>query len=405
MDLQEIRQINKDLEAIGKDIAQIKSLLDEQERGISLEGETFKSPESDEGKTATSEARFTPLKTYSMAAQRNENAEDDVYSSLEYRNAFKNYVLKGTSIPSEFLQKRSGELTTIGDIGAIIPTTIQNKVISDFKSAGNLLARVTQTFYPAGVRIPISDINFKATWLDSEYVTSDEQKANLDSSVMFGNHVLEAKVGVGLLTATVALPIFETIIQTQLTKSMTRAIEDAIVNGSGVGQPLGFTKYNLPADQIITMTEASIGTVKGWASVEAVIPEEEENNLVYLMSKGTWEKYLNGMTSTTGQKIGLGKINERGQKILNGREVFTLNKFPSFDNAAEGAIWGVAIDLSKYLLNTNLAMYYKKYFNEDTNKWIHKTLTIVDGRFAAGEAGTGSDKRLVGAEGLIYLKK
>ena len=46
-------------------------------------------------------------------------------------------------------------------------------------------------------------------------------------------------------------------------------------------------------------------------------------------------------------------------------------------------------------------MYYKKYFNEDKNKWIHKSLMIVDGQMAAGEV----DSKLVGAKGLIYLKK
>jgi len=80
------------------------------------------------------------------------------------------------------------------------------------------------------------------------------------------------------------------------------------------------------------------------------------------MAKKTWEMYLNGMTDTTGQKIGLGKINEKGQKILNGREVLTVDKFPSFISAQEGAIFGAVVDLSQYCLNSNLAMYYKKYF-------------------------------------------
>ena len=51
-------------------------------------------------------------------------------------------------------------------------------------------------------------------------------------------------------------------------------------------------------------------------------------------------------------------------------------------------------------------MYYKKYFNEDTNKWVHKSLMIVDGKMAIGEIGTNQrSKKLVGAKGLLYLKK
>ena len=119
------------------------------------------------------------------------------------------------------------------------------------------------------------------------------------------------------------------------------------------------------------------------------------------MNKQTWEMYLNGMTDTTGQKIGLGKINEKGQKILNGREVLTTDKLPGFDNASEGDIFGALVNLEDYILNSNLAMYYKKYFNEDKNKWIHKALMIADGQMAIGEVNS----TLIGAKGLIYLKK
>ena len=119
------------------------------------------------------------------------------------------------------------------------------------------------------------------------------------------------------------------------------------------------------------------------------------------MNKQTWEMYLNGMTDSTGQKIGLGKINEKGQKILNGREVLTTDKLPGYDNAGNGDIFGALVNLEDYILNSNLSMYYKKYFNEDKNKWIHKSLMIVDGQMAAGEV----DSKLVGAKGLIYLKK
>ena len=62
----------------------------------------------------------------------------------------------------------------------------------------------------------------------------------------------------------------------------------------------------------------------------------------------------------------------------------------------------MVVDLSQYMLNSNLAMYFKKYFNEDTNKWIYKTLMIVDGKMTAGNDSTG---KLVGAKGLLYLKK
>lgn len=121
-----------------------------------------------------------------------------------------------------------------------------------------------------------------------------------------------------------------------------------------------------------------------------------------MMNKQTWEMHVNSMVSTTGQKIGLGRIDEKGRKILNGREVFITDKLPGYDNADAGAIFGVLVNLEQYLLNSNLSMYYKKYFDEDKNKWIHKALMICDGKMAMGK---DSKNNLVGAGGLIYIKK
>lgn len=362
-------------------------------------------PERRKANEGVPQGALNPIATYGLGGPEKRNDEsEDIFGSLEYRNAFKNFIVNGTPIPAKFTEQRSDQITTVGDVGAVIPTTIQNKVIEDMTVEGKILSRITQTAFQGGVQVPVSDINLTATWLESEAVVSDEQKAEMNAKVVFGYHVLEAKVAIGLLTSTVTLSIFESTVVKQLKKAMIRALEDAIVKGTGVGQPLGFTKYTLPTEQVVVMTAETIGKVSTWASVEAKIPETAEDSVIYVMSKATWEKYLNGMTDSTGQKIGLGKINEKGQKILNGREVLTVDKFQSFDSATTGDIFGAVVDLSQYCLNTNLAMYYKKYFNEDKNKWIHKALMIADGKMAIGEVGT-SNKKLVGAKGLIYLKK
>ena len=352
---------------------------------------------------------LNPLGTYGLGigngATDNRTVED-IYSTVEYRNAFKDFIVKGTPIPEKFVQKRADALTTVADIGAVIPTTILNQVIEEMTVEGKIISRITQTAFQGGIAIPISEIDVEATWLASESVVSDEQKAKMDAKLTFSYHVLEAKIAIGLLSATVSLPIFEATVVKQLKKAMTKAIETAVVSGTGSGQPLGLTKYSLlPESQIVTMDATSIGKVTTWAGVEAKVPEAAEDSVIYLMNKATWEKYLNGMVDTTGQKIGLGKINEKGQKILNGREVLVTDKLPAFDTAESGDVFGAVVDLSKYMLNSNLAMYYKKYFNEDKNKWIHKALMIVDGKMAIGTVGETGSQSLVGAEGLIYLKK
>ncbi len=394
-DIQELKGINAELDSINGEISELRSMVN------SMNGN-----EDNHLVSEPEQRNFNPIATYSMGDTPQKRSEDeDVFATLEYRKAFKDYVMNGKPIPSEMRSQanlRANEMTVVGDIGAVIPTTIWNQVIEDLSVEGKIISRITQTSIQGGIDVPLSDINPVATWLADENTVSDEQKAEMKAKISFSYHVLEAKVAISLLSATISLPVFEATVVRQLKKAVIRAIETAIMAGTGVGQPLGITKYNqLPAEQQIEMTPDNISTVTQWASVEAKIPEAYEDSVIYVMSKATWEAHLNGMVDAVGQKIGLGKINEKGQKILNGREVLTVDLLPSFDQAQQGDIFALVVDLSKYMLNSNLAMYYKKYFDEDKNKWIHKVLTIADGKMMIGEV----NGKLVGAKGLLYIKK
>lgn len=400
--MEEMDKIELDIRKADIEIKNLEEQI--STRGLSDEGNDPAA--RDNGGENLEKRGLNPLGTYGRGVDsRSQGEEEDMYGSLEYRQAFRNYIVSGTPIPEKFRrEERSAELTIVSDVAAVIPTTIMNKVIEDLTVEGKIINKITQTQYQGGVAIPISEVMPEATWLSDENTQSDEQKAKMQAKLTFGYHVLEAKVAVGLLTATVSLPVFEQTIVKQIKKAMIRAIEKAIVNGSGSGQPLGILKVQgIPAKNIVTFNADEVDTVKGWARAEAAVDEAYDNeNLVYLMSKQTWEMHLNSMVDTTGQKIGLGKIDEKGRKILNGREVITTDQFLSYENTDANGIFGCLVNLEQYLLNSNLAMYYKKYFNEDTNKWIHKCLMIADGKMAMGK---DSKNKLVGAGGLIYLKK
>lgn len=417
---EELDQLDLELRSLDAQIQIAEAMEDDEgEPGSSAAGGTEPgegAPSGDEDPAARSyepevnRRGLNPIQTYTMPGNRGQSRrsavdEEDIYGTIEYRQAFRSYVMNGTPIPEEYrvqADNRAAEFTMVSDVGAVIPTTIMNRVIEDLTVEGKILNRISQTSYQGGVQIPISEINPEAKWLDSTELVSEEQKAKMDAKITFSYHVLEARVSVGILAATVALSIFENQIAGQLNKAVIRALEKAILNGTGNGQPKGILTYEVPDKQVVQFNDDTIGTVKGWAGCEAAVPEAYETGEIYMMSKPTWEKYLNGMTDTTGQKIGLGKINEKGQKILNGREVLTTDRLPSYDAAGVGEIFGCLVDLKQYLLNSNLALYYKKWFDEDTNKWKHKVLMIADGQLAAGKNSKGT---LVGAQHLILLKK
>ncbi len=399
--LEEMRALELEMSQVDMEIKNLEEQIAERDAGAGEDPAA-----RDYGVEGPEQRNFNPLGTYGNKVNtRSSEGEEDMYGSLEYRQAFRNYIVSGTPIPERFKnEQRSAELTVVGDVAAVIPTTIMNKVIEDLTTEGKIINKITQTHYQGGVSVPISEGVLEPTWLTDENTPSDEQKGKMKASLTFSYHVLEVKVGISLLASTVSLPVFEQNIVKQLKRAMIRAIEKAIVSGTGIGQPLGITKIaDLPEENIVTFNATEVGTVKGWAKAESAVDEAYDNDsLVYLMNKQTWEMHLNSMVDTTGQKIGLGRIDEKGRKILNGREVITTDQFRGYDNADEEEVFGVLVNLEQYLLNSNLAMYYKKYFDEDKNKWIHKCLMIADGKMAIGKDSTN---KLVGAGGLIYLKK
>lgn len=393
---QELDSIEVDLR---KNDIKIKEAEDKVAEIEAQEGAGNQEPQvqEPEGRKATVQPSggFNPVAVYGMCNEpqtRDTSQVEDVYSTIEYRQAFKEFVVNGTPIPDKFIQKRANSLTTVADIGAVIPTNIMDKVVEEAKATGMILPRVFQTNFQAGIEIPISEIKPVATWVADENTTSDEQKVNMDKKISFSYHLLECKVALGLLSATVSLPVFEATIVKSIKQAMIIALETAIIKGSGTGQPLGVISENVKDDKIIKLDQASIKTVEGWASVEAAMPLAYEANGIYLMAKSTWEKYINGATDKNGQRIGFTAYGDKLKRMLNGREVELVDYLPGFDLAKNDDVFAVLVDLNEYLLNSNLAMTYKKYYDDDKNKWVHKSLLIADGKMC--------DKN-----GLILVKK
>lgn len=72
---------------------------------------------------------------------------------MDYRIKFMNYVLKGEPIR----MKNADETTVTTDVGTVIPNTIIDRIVERMEKTGNILAKVTRTFYKGGVSVPTAD--------------------------------------------------------------------------------------------------------------------------------------------------------------------------------------------------------------------------------------------------------
>jgi len=376
----ELRSINSELEALNAEIAELRSMVDALPDEKGTDPEPLDPPEQ----RSAPQGQMNVLGTYGMGAGNgNESRSADPYDTPEYRQAFMQYVTKGTK--NEQLEFRADATTGTGDIGVVIPTTVLNKIVEKMKDYGRIWARVTKTSMQGGVEIPLSSAKPVATWVAAGTM-SDKQKKTVLGKIVFSYHKLQCRVAVELVAATVAMPVFEQTITDNIYEAMIIALEEAIINGSGTGQPLGITKdANIPAERIIDVTTAEFGKYNTWTDLYAKIPRSYRNGAVLIMSDADWNKYIVGMVDDVGQpiaRVNYGMDGIQTERLL-GKEVISIeDHLPSIDDAQEGDVVGILVKLSDYMVNSNMQLFFKRYFNEDTDEWISKSTLICDGKLA-----------------------
>lgn len=327
------------------------------------------------GQPVAGQGAPTVLRSF-PAAGGNQETSDDKYATMQYRKAFMDYVVRGTEIPTEY---RADAVTKTTDVGAVIPTTVLNQIVEKLESTGMILALVTRTAYKGGVAIPVSSVKPTATWV-AEGAGSDKQKktATKDGMVTFAYHKLRCAVAVSLEVENMAMSAFETLLINNIVEAMTKALEQAIISGSGTGQPRGIVKETPATGQAIETASLSYADL---VKVEGALPQAYEAGAVWCMSKSTFMGFV-GMTDSNGQPIARVNYGIAGkpERVLLGRPVVCCDYLNSFDAASVGDVVAFVFRFKDYILNTNYAMGVKKYEDNETDDLVTKGIMLADGK-------------------------
>lgn len=383
--VEELRSINSELEQLNNEIAEMRSMIDD------LPEEETETQQRQDPTGATKQQRSlqvgatTVLASYGLgqSQQQQEKRSTDQFDTMEYRQAFMDYVTNG--VKSDKLEFRADATTGTSDIGAVIPTTILNKIVEKLKDHGRIWSRVTKTSIKGGVEIPLANAKPVATWVTAGNM-SDKQKKVVNAKISFTYHKLQCRVAVELVADTVAMPVFEQTITENIYEAMIIALEEAIINGSGNGQPLGITQdTNIPAEQKVGVTAQELTQYETWTKLFGKLPRKYRSGAILIMADSDWTKYVEGMVDANGQPIARVTYGLDGtiQEKLLGKEVIPVEDYiPSVDDAEVGEVIGILCKLTDYMVNSNMQMTFKRYFNEDTDEWVSKSTLIADGKLA-----------------------
>src|SRR5690606_38384372 len=159
-------------------------------------------------------------------------------------------------------------------------------------------SRVTKTSIQGGVEIPVSSAKPVATWVAAGTV-ADKQKKVVNAKISFSYHKLQVRVAVELVASVVALPIFEQTIADNIAK----ALDKAMISGSGDGEPLGIVNHNLPSARIISLAPSEFGKYTTWPAVFAKVPRSYRSRMVLILNDADWHKHIVGMVDSAGQPV------------------------------------------------------------------------------------------------------
>lgn len=395
-DIAELRALNEDVDDIIDELRELKAMYGEADKprddrkpreGGSDDGNDNGNVDVtiDEGRALDPVAAMRMNNGGKAAAKRGKN---DPYDTPEYREAFMNFVCRGVPIPAKLrAEKRDDETTTTTDASAVIPTTILRELIKEVSVYGNLFDEVRQLNIKGGVQVPILTLKPEATWITANTGTkeSDTQKLEAKTSVMFSYYGLECKVSQTLLTSVTTLEMFQQQFIELAAEAMAKALDIAIMNGSGSGEPLGITvDTRVPAANVITLPAADFATWSGWKKKVFAKMKKAYRGGKFYMAQGTFDGYIDGMVDDNGQPIGRVNYGIDGDERyrFGGRIVDTVEDdvLPAYDDASTGDIVAVFFKPKDYAFNSNLTMQTVKWTDHDTNEIKNKVILIGDGK-------------------------
>lgn len=325
-------------------------------------------------------------------------------ASEEYRAAFKDYVQRGVAIPQDLVKKideyraslpveqRANVPATTADTGAAIPLTIMRQIINTVRVRyGNLYNKVRKMSIQGGVEFPIGSLQASFKWI-SEGTVSPRQNIGSLGKVSFGYYAAEIRIAQSFLSQLLTIEAFEDEITKVIAIAYLKNMDFVIINGTGNGQPLGILNDPRVAatGNAITMSAADISNWTAWRKkFFSKLPLGYRDG-EFIFANSTVDSYLETMADGNNNPIfrqatGL-EVNDGDSQNPNGRffgraislvEPDILN---DFDAASSNDVIGVYWQPEEYGLNENLGFTMRRYFDEETNEWVTKALTVVDGK-------------------------
>ena len=381
--------IEKRLKEIKDRKMEIRSMLEKDEADLNLKEikDELKKLESEEKQLEERMSIAKSIQDGGIAANTIQKPEvrdmtnfegmtrDEILSSPEYRSAYlKN--LQGKHLTE--VEERA--LTTAtNSAGAAVPTQTLNKIIDKLRQTSALFPYINVSYVPGRLSLVVANAKNAATWKTegSDGTPADDTVVEVN----LGGFELIKLVEISAAAQAMTIDAFEDYISAEIGRQMAMAVENAVLNGSGSGEPTGVLTGITWNENNTSNWEAG-GEVNYDALVDglALLPTMYHNNAVFVMNR----KMLFG---------GVRKI-----KTADGQPIFTYNP----QDPARNSILGYPVIIDDFMPDDTILLgdfsYYYWNFAQApsietsreagfrSGKVVYRGLAVADGKPALAEA-------------------
>ena len=388
-DVNEVRSLNEQIEDVNAEIEETNeelAAIDEEERSAAQS--SAQPAETRQGVPAGAQMVNGGVAASFGTGATNDQTRQNVEptATMEYRQAFMRYVQTGEPMPAEL---RAGNAINTQDAGWAIPITIMREVINTVRKVyGNLYSKVRKLNVQGGVEFPIGALKASFKWI-SESTVSPRQKLDKVGKVSFMYNTAEIRIAQTFLASILSIDAFEQKITEVIAIAYLEAMDQGIVNGTGEGQMLGIVN-DVRVTNYVEMTASEFSSWTAWRKkFFAKLPLGYRAG-EFIFPLATVDAYLETMADSNNnpvfrQATGL-EVNDGDATDPNGRffgraiSLVEPEVIKDFDTASDGEVVGIYWQPNEYAINENWGFTMRRYFDEETNEWVDKALTVVDGK-------------------------
>ena len=297
----------------------------------------------------------------------------ELLASAEYRSAFLKNLMRKPLTETEQRALTTGS----GSAGAAVPTQTLNQIIDKLRQTSALYDRITVSFVPGNLSLVVANAKNAASWKAEG--TNGTAADDTVSTVTLGGYELIKLVEISAAASAMTIDAFESYISAEIGRQLSIAIENAIVNGDGSGEPTG----------ILEGVTWGAGNTSDYASALgyddivdglALLPTAYHNNAIFVMNRKSLFGGLRKIKATDGQPIFTYNPQDRAAMTILGYPVI-LNDYVPDDTILLG-------DFSKYYFNFSQAptIESSREAGFASGKTVFRGLAVADGKPALEEA-------------------